>query len=182
MANCLLHQQRCLSPSWSYLARRDGIFSLDILKVFSCSCIFHLVPAYISCIQPLSPLIYLRCPIGLTSYIDKGAPSIPPKYALHMHCIMYLWHVATHTVHDKASDLRNRIHTYQLPIWVLAPEASAHILVSPALSFPFEFCLRIRIRFEISFHSLKGTGSSIVGPYAAWCLSAAFCSHGVRWV
>lgn len=137
MANHLRHQQRCLSPSWSYLARRDGFFPWILSKSSPVPAFFilflHIFPVY----NLLSPLIYLRCPIGLTSYINKGRSVDPQKicvaYALHMHCIMYLWHVATPYTRRRV-DLRNRIH---LPIWVLAPEASGHIFVFPAFLSPF---------------------------------------------
>lgn len=135
MSSRLPHQQRCPRPGGPTL-HEETVFFLGYSQTLLLFLHFHLVPAYISNIQPLSPLIYLRCPIGLTSYIDKGTPSIPKKYALHMHCIMYLWHVATPYT-TRRVDPRNRTHTYQLPIWVLAPEATGHILYLLRFLSPF---------------------------------------------
>ena len=136
MANRLPHQQRCPRPGPTLheeiIIIIFGKYSQSLLLFLH----FHLVPAYIFQYTTSEPLIYCLVPNRSHIVHRQGLRRSPEN----MRCICNascIFDMLPHRIRQ-GEWIQTIEHSYQLLIWVLAPEVSGHILVSPAFLFPFQ--------------------------------------------
>lgn len=170
IANRLPHQQRCLSVSRPGPTLHEEMvffwflgYSQTLLLFLHFFILFlHTFPVY----NLWALWFAYGCPIGLKSYIDKGASSIPKN----IRCICIASCVFDMLPHltrqgEWTQGIEYTPIIYRFKFWRLRPLVIFSFLLRLLSPFNCAYGVWIRIiQFEISFHSLKGAGSSICGP------------------